>query len=89
MMAQTQMNFAKHKGQDQADTWRRKELIFAQGLINLMERLGRKDARYLKILKDFAKQNAADPEIDRMIQDAFDSLKHYHDEAALAASEDI
>lgn len=73
----------------QAEQWREKELIFAQGLINLMEKLARKDACYIAMLKDFAKSHEADGELVQMVQGALMSLRFDQDQAARAASEDI
>lgn len=73
----------------QAEQWREKELIFAQGLINLMEKLARKDAQYIKMLNKFADDHKADIELVQMVQDALTSLQFNQDQSAQAASEDI
>lgn len=73
----------------QAEQWRAKELIFAQGLINVMERLARKDASYIKMLNEFADDHKADPELVQMVQDALISLRFDQDQAVITASEGI
>lgn len=86
MNAQTEIQFDRRY---QAEQWRAKELIFAQGLINTMERLARKDAQYVKMLHRFAADNHADIELVQMVQDALDSLRFDQDQAVITASEDI
>lgn len=67
-MMQGELNF----GMNEAKQWRAKELIFAQGLINLMEKLARKDAQYIKMLHKFAADNHADLELVQMVRDALE-----------------
>lgn len=73
----------------QAEQWREKELIFAQGLINVMERLARKDACYVTMLNDFAESHKADCELVQMVQDALTSLRFDQDKAIQDAANDI
>lgn len=87
MNAQREIPFTDRR--HQADQWRAKELIFAQGLINTMERLARKEACYIQMLREFAIKHEADCELVQMVQDALASLRFDQDQAVATASEDI
>lgn len=87
MTAQGELKLVNRR--HEAEQWREKELIFARGLINVMEAMARKDKVYYAMLVKFGEDHKTDVEVDRMVQDALTSLRFDQDQAVITASEDI